>query len=386
MNDQINATDPGPGSDRAWDAIVIGGGQTGLMMGYHLARQKMRYIILDEQQRIGDGWRTRWDSLRLFTPAGFDGLPGTPFPGDKYAFPTKDEMADYLEAYATTHSLPVETGVHVDAVHRDGDMFAVTAGDRMWLARRVIVATGGERTPRVPDVAARLAASVVQLHSSDYRNPSQLQPGAVLVVGVGNSGAEIAREVSRSHPTIIAGTPRGELPIRHGGAAARFAFPLVRLLGLYVLTLDTPMGRRALPKLSEHGDPLIRTKMRDLTAVGVTAVGRVTDVDDGMPVVEGGQRLDVANVIWCTGFRADFGWIDAPAFDEHGRFRQWRGVVADVPGLYVLGQSGQYSLASNNLTGTVRDAAYLAKRIAGDSAGAASAGTRRTAQPANVTR
>lgn len=372
MNDHRKTSDINPASDELLDAVVIGGGQAGLAIGFHLAQQRRRFVILDELPRVGDAWRRRWDSLRLFTPARFDALPGTPVPGDRLGFPTKDELADYLEAYADRHALPVLTGVHVDALRRDGDMFSITSGDRTWTARRVVVATGANRIPRIPEFASRLAASVMQLHSAAYRNPAQLQPGPVLVVGFGNSGAEIALELSRTHPTSISGAPSGELPVRHGRAAARAVFPIVRFMGLHMLTWGTPIGRRVLPKLEGRAIPLIRTKRKQLAAAGVTTVARVADVTDGMPVLADGRQLDVSNVIWCTGFRTDFGWIDAPAFDEAGRFRQWRGVVESVPGLYTLGQDRMYSLASDNLPGTVRDAAYLAKRIAAGLHGASS--------------
>lgn len=355
------------------DAVVIGGGQAGLAIGYHLKRQDRDFVILDERQRVGDAWRTRWDSLRLFTPARYDGLPGMRFPGDGLAFPTKDELADYLEAYARRNALPIRLGVHVDGVHRDGDAFVITAGDERWAAERVIVTTGAFHDPRVPDLARELGASIVQLHSSEYRNPEQLQPGPVLVVGLGNSGAEIALELSRTHPTSVSGVPGGELPVRHGRTAARFILPLVRFGGLHVLTLGTPIGRRVLPKLMMHAAPLIRTRSRELAAAGVAMVDRVTGVGDGLPVTADGSVLDVANVIWCTGFRSDFGWLRVSAFDETGAFRQWRGVVESVPGLYVLGLDFMYSINSDSLPGIVRDAAYLARRIGAEHRSAAPA-------------
>ena len=362
MNDMnLSNTDSG----RALDTVVIGGGQAGLTIGYHLKRQDRDFVILDEHQRIGDAWRKRWDSLRLFTPARYDGLPGIRFPGDGLAFPTKDELADYLEAYADRNALPVRMGVHVDGLRREDGAFTISAGDRRWTAQRVIVTTGAFHRPRVPDFARGLGASIVQLHSSEYRNARQLQPGPVLVVGLGNSGAEIALELSRSHATSVSGTPGGELPLRHGRAAARFAFPIVRFVGLHVLSLGTPVGRRVLPKLVAHGAPLIRTRRKELAAAGVASVGRVTGVSDGFPVADG-RALAVTNVIWCTGFRSDFGWMHVPAFDDAGRIRQWRGVVESVPGLYVLGLDAMYSINSDSLPGIVRDAAYLGRRIAAE--------------------
>ena len=227
-----------------------------------------------------------------------------------------------------------------------------------------MVATGGGQEPRLPACAAELDSDVVQLHSSAYRNPGQLQPGAVLVVGLGNSGAEIALEVSRTHPTWLAGRPSAELPIRHGRMAARFALPVVRFLGMHVLTLNTPIGRRAAPNFTAHAAPLIRTKLSNLTAAGVRPTPRVAGVTAGKPLLEGGQVLDVANVIWCTGYREDWGWVDAPVFDTAGRPHQRRGVVESTPGLYFLGLEFLFAAASATVTGACRDAKYLAERIA----------------------
>ena len=382
MDENNHHTHSEPG--RVLDTVVIGGGQAGLALGHHLVRQHRDIVILDAYDRVGDAWRLRWDSLRLFTPAKFDGLPGLPFPGDRLGFPTKDEQADYLEAYAAHFGLPVETGVHVDRVGRIGAHFVVDAGARQWEARNVVLATGGCHEPRVPEFAGRLAASVRQLHSSEYRNATQLRPGPVLVVGMGNSGAEIALDVSRSHATTVAGTPTGELPVRHGRAAARFVFPVVRFAGLHVLTFGTPIGRRALPKLAHHGDPLIRTKAADLDAAGVARVGRVVDVRDGKPVIADGSVLDVANVIWCTGFRDDLTWVDLPAFDDDGTLRQRRGVVESVPGLYAIGREFMYAVTSATLPGVSRDSAYLARRMRARRTAPASATSETAASSAGV--
>ncbi|MHA6667627.1 flavin-containing monooxygenase [Homoserinimonas sp. A447] len=356
--------DPDRESDELLDTVVIGGGQAGLAIGYHLARQRRDFVILDAHQRIGDAWRLRWDSLRLFTPAKYDGLPGMPFPGDRLAFPTKDEQADYLEGYAERFGLPVCTGVRVDRLWREDDRFVVSSGGRRWRAENVVVATGGCQAPQVPTVSGLLGQGVNQLHSSAYRNNSQLRPGPVLVVGLGNSGAEIALEVSQTHPTSVSGVPRGELPVRHGRAAARFVLPFVRFAGMHVLTLNTPIGRRLAPTFSAHATPLIRTKRAELAAAGVGAVPRVSGAKDGRPVLEGNQVLDVANVIWCTGYRDDFGWIDLPAFDQAGRPRQRRGVVESVPGLYFLGLEFLFAVVSATIPGVGRDARYLAGHIA----------------------
>ncbi|GAB3039175.1 NAD(P)/FAD-dependent oxidoreductase [Parafrigoribacterium mesophilum] len=345
------------------DTVVVGGGQAGLALGYYLAQQQRDFVILDAHARVGDAWRQRWDSLRLFTPAKFDGLPGVRFPEDRLSFPTKDQQADYLEDYAARFDLPVHTGVMVDAVWRDEDGFLVTAGADRWLANNVVLATGGSQRPRLPQLAASIGPEVLQLHSSEYRNPAQLRPGAVVVVGVGNSGAEIALEVSRSHPTWLAGTPSGQLPVRHGRAAARFLLPLVRFVALHVLTMATPVGRKAHLAMTTRAAPLIRTKMTDLAAAGVRSVPRVVTVANGMPMTDGDSALSVDNVIWCTGYRTDFNWVHLPGFQDGARPAQARGIVDSVPGLYFLGQEFLFSAVSATVTGVRRDARYLARHM-----------------------
>ncbi len=344
-----------------FDTVVIGGGQAGLAIGAELARQGRDFVILDASSRIGDAWRLRWESLRLFTPARFVGLPGLPFPGDPYSFPTKDEVASYLEAYATMFDLPVRTGVRVDRVRRDGDRLVASAGGLRFESRNIVVATGACQAPKVPGFAGELDEHITQLHSSDYRNPAQLPPGPVLVVGLGNSGAEIARDVAASRPVWIAGTPSGEIPVHLSRATARFVFPVLRLGAIHVLTRANPIGRAASAKLETA--PLIRTKVADLLAAGVRVVPRVTGVRDGLPAFADDTARDVASVIWCTGYRNDFSWIDLPVFDDDGEPVHHRGVVESVPGLYFIGLEFLYAAASATLPGVGRDARHLAKRM-----------------------
>ncbi len=348
----------------AVDTVIIGAGQSGLALGYYLAQQRRTFVILDAATRVGDAWRQRWDSLRLFTPAKYDGLPGRPFPGDPLAFPTKDEQADYLEDYASRFHLPVRPGTAVTRLSHDGTRFHVTAGAQRWTAANVVLATGACHLPKTPGFAADLPSGVVQLHSHHYRNPGQLQPGPVLVVGVGNSGAEIALEASRTHETWLAGSPSAEIPVRHGRNAARFFLPVIRFAGMYVLTTNTPIGRKVLPKMAAMATPLIRTKTADLDAAGVHRVPRVTGVNDGEVVFDGGQRLRVANVIWCTGFVEDYPWLDIPDLPADWRERQHRGIVDALPGLYLLGKDFIFAVTSETLPGVCRDAKYLAKHLA----------------------
>jgi putative flavoprotein involved in K+ transport len=347
-----------------FETVIIGGGQAGLSVGYHLARQGRPFVILEANERIGDSWRKRWDSLRLFTPARYDALAGMPFPAPAVSFPTKDEMADYLESYAARFDLPFRTGVKVDALSRQDGRYDLTSGERRFEAEHVVVAAGAHQIPKIPAFASELDSSILQLHSSRYRHPSQLKEGAVLVVGAGNSGAEIAFEVSRTHPTYLSGKPSGQLPVRHGPTMARFVFPVVRYVAHHVLTLRTPIGRKIQPKFISHSAPLIRTKLKDLTAAGVEQVPRTVGIEGGRPALEEGRVLDVSNVIWCTGFREEFPWIDLPVFGEDGRPLHERGVVVGEPGLYFVGLIFQYAVSSDVLPGVGRDAEYIARHIA----------------------
>lgn len=352
----------------AIDTVVIGGGQAGLSMGYHLSRKNVRFTILEANQRIGDSWRQRWDSLRLFTPARFSGLNGMPFPADGNVFPTKDEMAGYLEAYAARFALPVRTGVRVDRVSKaeDGSL-VVTAGHRRIQARNVVVAMADFQRPRVPAFASGLDRDIVQFHSSAYRSPDQLRPGAVLIVGVGNSGAEIAREVILAgHETYISGKVSGELPFDITGLAARLVLArlIFRVVFFRLLRLDTPLGRKAQARIAGKATPLIRVKSKDLDAHGVARVPRTVGVRDGLPLLEDGRTLGVSNVIWSTGYEPGFSWIDLPVFDGQGGPVHTRGICAAEPGLSFVGLHFLYAMSSSMIHGVGRDAEYLAAHIA----------------------
>jgi putative flavoprotein involved in K+ transport len=348
----------------SYETIVIGGGQAGLSVGHYLAKRDTRFVILDENERVGDAWRKRWDSLRLFTPARLNGLPGMPFDAPQWSFPTKDEMGDYVAAYADRFSLPVRTGVRVESVTQDDGRFVVAIGDERLEARNVVVATGALRVPKLPPFASQLDPRVVQLHSADYRSPSQLQDGDVLLVGVGNSGAEIAYELAENRRCLLAGATKGEIPVPHGSRRFRVIFRAIRFFGHNVLRTDTRIGRKVGAKVAAKGPPLIRRKEADFAEVGIERVGRVSGVQDGLPLLEDGRVLDVPNVVWCTGFRTDFSWIDLPAFDDNGRPLHERGVVDAVPGLYFAGLIFQYSLTSDVLPNGGRDAEYVGRHIA----------------------
>jgi len=343
-----------------FDTIVIGAGQTGLMVGYELSRSGVDYVVLDANERVGDAWRKRWDSLRLFTPAWMNGLPGLPFPAHGADYVSKDQVADYLEGYARHMALPVRNGVRVEGLTRSGDGYVVRTNAGTFEARNVVVAMANYQVPKLPDFAPELDPGVVQMHSSQYRNPSQLQEGGVLVVGMGNSGADIALEVAQTHSTFASGKETGHIPFRLERWFGRWiGVRVVRFAAVNVLNTSTPIGRRARPKMLTKAAPLVRVKPKDLAAAGVERVDRIEGVVDGVARTEAGRALDVANVIWCTGFEPGFAWIDLPVFDETGKPRHERGVVVEQPGLYFVGLFFLHSLWSETLTGMQADARYV---------------------------
>lgn len=347
------------------ETVIIGAGQAGLATGYHLRQRGRPCVILDAGARVGDQWRRQWDTLKLYSPARNDGLPGLPFPAPPWSFPGKDDVGDYLESYAAHFELPVELGVRVEGVAATGDGYLVTTDTGGYACRNVVVATGTfGRTPAVPDVASRLDPSILQLHSSEYRRPGQLRDGPVLVVGASHSGTDIAFEVAESRPTILAGRDCGQIPPRLESPAMHVLFPVLMFAWRHVLTRRTPVGRKEMPEVRSHGGPMLRVKRSDLADRGVERVtSRVEAAEGGLPVVDGTPR-EVANVVWATGFRQSFDWLHLPVVGEDGWPREMRGVVEDAPGLYFCGLSFQYSFSSMLIGGAGRDAAYVVDHLA----------------------
>lgn len=340
-----------------FEVIVIGGGQSGLAAGYYLAKAGLQFVILDAHARTGDSWRRRWDSLRLFTPARINGLPGMPYPAPPGAVVTKDEIANYLESYAQKFGLPIRHGVRVDSLMREDRRFVASAGPTRIRADQVVVATGSYPTPHLPAFASDLDSGIAQFHSTEYRNPSQLQ-GDVLVVGAGNSGAEIALEAAQGHKTFLSGRKTGQVPY-----PVIFSRPMW-WFGHLVLSRSTPIGRRmAAAQESGRGQPLVRVKPQDLAAAGIERVPKVAGVQGGKPRLEDGRVLDVQTVIWCTGFDHTYPWIKLPISDDSGHVRHTRGVVDSEPGLDFVGLPFQHRLSSSLIGGVGEDAKYVIEKI-----------------------
>jgi putative flavoprotein involved in K+ transport len=343
------------------EVVIVGGGQAGLALGHELARLAVPCIILEAAPRVGHSWRACWDSLTLFTPRPFSSLPGLPFPPGPGLYPTKDEVADYLERYAATFDLPVRLGCRVTAVRPAPEVsgYLVETPAGRYHARQVVIATGPFQRPHLPPWSADLPPSICQLHSSEYRNPGQLPPGDALVVGAGNSGVQIAEELARNtagHTVYLAVGDR--LPVLPRRLADSFLFwKLFRLASAHA-TIRTRLGRR----LSRRDALFGVSPERVAHEQGVLLVGRATGVE-GDRIVAGGNPISVRTCLWATGFRSDYRWVDVPVFDALGRPRQRRGVTP-APGLYFLGLYWLEWVGSAMLGGVGRDAAYLARRIA----------------------
>ena len=343
-----------------YELIIIGAGQAGLAAGYWLAQRDIDFLILDANPRVGDSWRRRWDSLQLFTPARYSGLPGMPFPGDPYHLPSRDEVADYLEWYAQAFELPVRNNVRVSRVQRVDGVYEILADDRTFMADNVIVATGPFHVARIPAFSDEIDPAILQLHSSEYRRPGQLPDGDVLVAGAGNSGAQIALELAKSRRVTLAGRSVGSMRRRFlGRDVFDWLWHTVMKPGA-----DSFLGRRLRQNILSTSDALIGMTEADLERGGVARAGRVTGVSDGIPVLADGSRVNVQSIIWSTGFRPDFSWIDAPVFEETGLPKHVRGVTS-LPGLYFLGLRFQYRLNSSLVGGVGSDARYVVAHISG---------------------
>jgi len=338
------------------EVVVIGGGQAGLAVGYFLAQQKRRFTILEAAGEPAAAWRSRWNSLRLFTPARYDSLPGLDFPGDPDSYPSRDDVVAYLADYARHFELPVEFNSRVQSVHAREGGFVVEVADRRYDADKVVVATGPFQVPFTPAIAADLSDGVVQLHSSDYRSPTDLPAGTTLVVGGGNTGFQIAAELARSRQVHLAvGTRQTPLPQRILG---RDLFRYLEALGVLNKTVTSRIGQRM-----KDRETLIGSSPRGARRQGIDVRPRATGARETTVSFDDGTDLAVDGVVWATGYRLDHSLVKLPIHDDRGDIKHRRGVT-DVPGLYFLGLSWQHTRGSALLGWVKDDAQYIAERIA----------------------
>jgi putative flavoprotein involved in K+ transport len=365
-----------PADDRLLDVVVVGGSQAGLAIAWHLQRQGLRFVVLEAGPEVGHVWRSRWDSLKLFTPAQYDALPGMAFPAPADTYPTKDPVADYLQAYAAAFDLPVRLNARVTRLSKTDDRFEVQTADQTYRAGVVVVATGPFQVPFVPPMAAKLDPAVTQVHSAAYRNPQALSDGPVLVVGGGNSGFQIAEELAATRTVDLSiATTYPMLPQRLAG---RDLFWWLTRLGLLRVTVTSRPGRRM-----SRRDFVIGSNRRRLEGKGVRFRPRLVDAE-GQTVRFADHRLleDVGVVVWATGYRPDYAWIHVPGVVREGHPVHRRGVTG-VPGLYFLGLSWQHTRGSALLGFVHEDAAFLADRIQAHHRAAVSATVPTTQEPSS---
>jgi putative flavoprotein involved in K+ transport len=376
MSAPQDETPKDPAGNQHLDVVVVGGSQAGLAMAWHLAQQGLRFVVLEAGPEVGHTWRSRWDSLKLFTPAQYDALPGMAFPAPADTYPTKDPVADYLQAYVAAFDLPVRLNAEVTGLTRTDEGFEVQTADQTYRARQVVVATGPFQVPFIPPMAARLDPSVTQVHSADYRNPQALPDGPVLVVGGGNSGFQIAEELAATRTVDLSiATRYPMLPQRLGG---RDLFWWLTRLGLLKVTVTSRPGRRM-----SRRDFVIGTNRRRLERAGVRFRPRLVDAE-GRTVRFADHSLleDVGVVVWATGYRPDYAWIQIPGVVREGQVVHRRGVT-EVPGLYFLGLSWQHTRGSALLGFVNDDATYLADRVASRHQAAQPATIPATQEPSN---
>jgi putative flavoprotein involved in K+ transport len=350
-----------------YDVAVVGAGQAGLAIGYFLARQGRRLVILERADSIGAAWRERWESLTLFTPRRYNGLPGLPFPGDPDGYPSRDEVIAYLERYAQTFELPIELNGNVRRLTAENGRFLLELDGKTITADQVVVATGPFQRPWMPELADRLAPEIFQTHSTGYRKPTDVPEGTVLVVGGGNTGFQIAEELSATHNVFLSvGSRQTPLPQKFLGRDLFWWLTKSRLLDT---TVESRLGRRL-----QHRETLIGSSPRELERrYGVELKPRVVDASGLTVRLADGSQLEVEAVIWATGYRPDYSWIELPVFDPEGRLRHRRGVT-DVPGSHFLGLTWQHTRGSALLGWVKEDAEYIATQIAAFDQGPVSPG------------
>jgi putative flavoprotein involved in K+ transport len=342
-----------------FSTVVIGAGQAGLAAAYYLNKSHEDFIILDEGNKVGDSWRQRWDSLRLFTPAQHNGLPGLPFPAVRGTLPAKDEIADYLSNYAKKYSLPVQFNTKVTELKcKDKGYELITSKGDIY-ADNVIIATGTNPKAYIPAFSVELNKSIVQIHSSQYKNPESFPALDTLVVGAGTSGVEIAIELSKSRPTMISGRGTPHIP----DFIFRFAGKLYWWFAHNILTNRTPIGRKVKPKIITSGAPLISVSMKNVKEAGIEHLPRLKGVEQGLPLLEDGRILNVTSIVWSTGYRPDFSWIKFDITDHSGWPINSRGISQKFKGLYFVGMLFQFGLTSGLVGGVGRDAKFVVNHL-----------------------
>ncbi len=341
-----------------FEVIIIGGGQAGLAAGYYLKQAKVSFLILEKGKAVGDSWRKRYDSLVLFTPRWYSSLPGLLLKGDPDGYASKDEIADYLEQYSIHFSLPIQVNTEILMLKKSAFGFKVTTNKGDYLAQKVIIATGPFQKPFIPYFSTNISQEVRQLHTSEYRNPLQLQEGQVLIVGAGNSGAQIAVELSdQTEVALSLGHQLKFMPLELFGKSIFWWF---QKTGILRARVNSAIGKR----LKKMGDPIFGYELRDRFRQGkVRLRARTENIASDIAIFRDHTRLQIKNVIWATGFIRDYSWIHIPHVLDHKSMPVHDRGVSPVPGLFFLGLPWQYRRGSALIGGVGEDAAYIVKHI-----------------------
>lgn len=342
-----------------FNTVIIGAGQAGLAAAYYLKKLNDDFVILDEGYQIGDSWRQRWDSLRLFTPSQHDGLPGFPFLGKRGSLPTKGEMADYLLKYSMKFSLPVQLDTKVIELNKTSDRYEIFTSKGKFYSSNVIISTGTNPNPYIPSFASEINKNIFQIHSSKYKNPESLPSSNTLVVGAGTSGVEIAIELSASRPTMLSGRATPHIP----DFVFRYVGKLYWWFAHNILTLKTPIGRKVKPKILGGGAPLISVSMENVKEAKVEHLPRIKGVKNGLPQLEDGRVISATSIVWATGYKPDFSWIKFDVTENNGWPKAYRGISEKYRGLYFVGMVFQYGLTSGLVGGVGRDAAFVVNHL-----------------------
>ncbi|MGN7454203.1 flavin-containing monooxygenase [Paenibacillus pasadenensis] len=343
------------------NVLVIGGGQAGLAAGYYLTLAGIDFIIVDGSSRVGDSWRNRYDSLLLFTPKGYSELPGLSFPGKKEQLPNKNETADYLETYASNFQLPLHLNTSVISLNKSNGLFYITTNKEDYIARHVIIATGPFHKEAIPDIASKISTDVKQIHSASYKNPEQLSEGDTLVVGAGNSGTQIAVEISKHRKVYLSSGHRPLLlPLHIGGKNIFYWFDK---LGILKATAHSFIGK----KIQSRPDPIFGFELKKrIKASAITLVPRTIDAKNKSIIFSDGSQREFTNIIWSTGFKPDYKWLElSHVINERGAIKHERGITPES-GLYIVGMPWQHRRTSALIGGVGLDAQHVVNEIIRD--------------------
>lgn len=342
-----------------YDFIVVGAAQAGLAMAYYLKKQEKNFLLVDKESEIGASWLNRWDSLKLFTPSEFNNMPGMEFPAQKGHYPSKTEVAHYFKDYVKEFDIPVKLNTLIENISHEGDHFIISGPDTELKSRNVVIATGPFHIPYTPPFSKKINRDIFQIHSNYYKNPSQLQAGETMVVGAGDSGFQILDEVSQDEDRKVYFSGTTDVRVLPQEILGRTLFWWLGKFGFLSFSRDSWIGR----KLSKTRQPIIGTNVKEiLSRKNVEAVGKTKNAEGKLVLTEKKKLEGLKNIIWATGYRPNFNWIEGLELSKDGYPKHYRG-ISNIDGLYFIGLPWLHTRGSATLGGIKKDAAYLAEYI-----------------------